>query len=123
MSRSEYLRSWRLKNADQAKKHQQDAYALRKLRFPIIKKPSKLKKDPKRHDRLRLCTPKWLSNDQEKQITQIYDNARKLREVHGLDVEVDHIVPVKGKNVSGLHVPWNLRIIKKEHNRLKGNNI
>ena len=34
--------------------------------------------------------------------------------------EVDHIIPLKGINVSGLHVHNNVRIVKKRENRLKG---
>jgi 5-methylcytosine-specific restriction endonuclease McrA len=128
MSRAEYLKNWRLKNPIKAERIRLAAYAKRKERFPYIKKDKKKRRSRlingcKRHDRLRLCTPKWLSEEQQKQINKIYDNARKLREIHGLDVQVDHIIPIKGKNVSGLHVPWNLRIIKTELNRLKANNL
>lgn len=66
-------------------------------------------------------TPSWLSKEQLKQIEQFYWLANDLRKVTGEVYHVDHIVPLRGKNVSGLHVPWNLQILPMDLNCSKSN--
>jgi hypothetical protein len=67
------------------------------------------------------CVPSWLSKDQVEMIAAMYGEARRLSKESGVPMVVDHIVPLRGKNVCGLHVPCNLRIVTKQANAQKGN--
>lgn len=50
-------------------------------------------------------------------IREIYAKARAEGK------EVDHIIPLRGKLVSGLHVPANLQLLAPEENRRKSNKL
>lgn len=74
----------------------------------------------RRADKLKR-TPKWLTKQDYEEILKFYTKAQELSLSSGVKYEVDHIVPLRGKSVSGLHVPWNLQVITKEENILKKN--
>ena len=57
-------------------------------------------------------TPSWAD---KKKIVEIYEEAQK----RGLTV--DHIYPLRGKYVSGLHVPENLQLLPMVENARKNN--
>lgn len=65
--------------------------------------------------------PKWLKDYFVEEIKEFYKLAKALEEFTGIKHEVDHIIPLQGKLVSGLHVPWNLRVITKDENNKKRN--
>lgn len=69
----------------------------------------------------RFGTPAWLTKEQLKQIEDIYALARDCKVTTGEPYEVDHIVPIRGNNVCGLHVPWNLQVLPRDLNAAKGN--
>ena len=85
---------WRKKNKDR--------YAL------TVTHGSNLRRARKLH-----ATPQWADLDA---IKQIYKNRPK-------GYHVDHIIPLKGKNVSGLHVAWNLQYLPAKENLSKGNKL
>jgi len=68
-------------------------------------------------------TPAWLSTDEHWMIEQAYDIAAKRTKAQGVPYHVDHIVPLQGKTVSGLHVPWNLQVIPAKLNQQKSNSF
>jgi ribosomal protein L3 len=66
-------------------------------------------------------TPIWLSEEQITDLQSFYTMAKELETVFPWKQHVDHIVPLQGKTISGLHVPWNLQIISAKENISKGN--
>lgn len=67
--------------------------------------------------------PKWLTKEQKAEIKEFYILAKELAWLSEDKLVVDHIVPINGKNVSGLHVPWNLQILTNKENCSKGNKV
>lgn len=54
-------------------------------------------------------------------IAEFYRTARRLSRITGVPHEVDHILPLLGEGVSGLHVETNLRVVTRAANRKKSN--
>lgn len=69
------------------------------------------------------ATPDWLTQNQLDAIIHLYWKARVCRLSTGQIHDVDHIVPLRGKRVCGLHIPWNLQVLTAEANNAKGNKL
>jgi hypothetical protein len=72
----------------------------------------------KRRQALRQSTPSWSESEK---ISKVYKKAKELSELLGKEFHVDHIDPIMGENVCGLHVWANLQILESSLNCSKGN--
>jgi hypothetical protein len=104
----ERIKKWSQKNPE--KKRQND-----KTWIEANKARSHSLKAKYRAARRQACPP-WVDDAHMAKIHDIYRLRRELTDKTGTVYEVDHIVPLQGKTVCGLHVWWNLRVIPKEEN-------
>ena len=69
----------------------------------------------------RQATPPWLTRKQKTEIRQLYQIAITMTKTTREQYVVDHIVPLRGQDVCGLHVPWNMQVITQNENLKKSN--
>ena len=65
--------------------------------------------------------PKWVDADERWLINEAYSLARLRSKLFGFKWHVDHIIPLRNKNVCGLHTIMNLQVIPANDNLCKSN--
>lgn len=132
---------WNKLNYNHLKEYQKNYYNINKDKFNTYYKLNNIKikekqkeyrklnpgiinsKTAKRHSEKLKRTPPWLTKQQLNEIADFYKQTKELEKIFGKKFEVDHIIPLQGKEISGLHVPWNLQILTRKENRKKRNKI
>lgn len=105
-------KNWRVNNPDRVKAMLADWKA---------NNPERLRyHDAKRLAAQRVATPRWLTRTQRRKMKALYFEAKRETEHTGIVHHVDHIVPIQGKLVCGLNVPWNMRVVPAAVNASKG---
>jgi hypothetical protein len=123
----EYKRAWRLENRQKQQEKEAEYYKLNQEKIKqyqlTYKKqnPAKINAlSKKRKASKKLRTPCWLTEIHFERIENQYRLANLLTKVTGQLHHVDHIIPLHGKTVSGLHTPSNLQVILAVENLKKG---
>jgi hypothetical protein len=104
---------WRLANKDKQKEYAKKCRINNSARVNA-------NVNKRRADKLNR-TPKWLTKDDLWLIKEAYELSVLRTKLFGFKWHVDHIIPLKGKTVSGLHVPNNLQVIEGKLNIMKNN--
>lgn len=124
--------AWKIANPELSKQYMKTSDKNRQIKYPEKlsarrkewkqRNPAKVAAmDAKRRASMLQRTPKWLSKSELLRIECLYSLASMLNK-HGVESwHVDHIIPLQGKNVSGLHVYSNLRVLPGSENLAKGN--
>lgn len=77
--------------------------------------------EQKRKANLLKRIPKWLSEDEMWLIEEVFKLASLRTKTTNIKWQVDHIIPLQGETVSGLHCPENLQVIPAIDNMKKNN--
>ena len=84
---------------------------------PHVKRANKAKTRANRIGRV----PAWITEDDLWMIREVHHIAMLRSELTGVEHDVDHVIPMNGKTVCGLHVPTNMQVLTHSENARKGN--
>ena len=122
------VKAWQQTNKEKLKAYDKARYeANKEKRKAQTKEWQQANKDKvnakfaKRHAAKLNRTPGWLTEEDLGKIKEFYKEAQKRKEETGEEWHVDHIIPLQGENISGLHVPDNLQLLRAKENTSKAN--
>ena len=126
-----YYKKNKLKNKDKIKERAKLYYLKNKEKIKIYTENNKERKK-KYHKEYRLKNNNLINALQAKRramklkATPKFANLKKIKEIYKncpKGYTVDHIIPLQGNNVCGLHVEWNLQYLTRSENSSKSNKL
>jgi hypothetical protein len=143
LKNKERIKSWRAENKDLLKAYAKEHYAANKEQYidrantwktENRERRAEISSSHKKNNRAYYTadtakyradkdkrTPNWLSEFDLLHIKCLYQVAAMRTRESGEPWHVDHVIPLRGKIVSGLHTPANMRVIRGEENEKKNN--
>ena len=121
---SDKLKEYRKANSDKLKEYRKansDKISEQQKEYAKANRPIYNAYNAKRRSKKLQATPPWLTKEHLSAIRDFYTESKALEKSTGIKHHVDHIVPLQGKNVCGLHVPWNLQVLTAPENIAKKN--
>lgn len=104
-------KEWEAKNRSKVLESRKAYYEKNKIEY--------IERANKRSKRLKSSILSELYREEIRSIYKICDRVNKI--TGATNFHVDHIIPLQGENVCGLHAPWNLQILLKSLNWKKSN--
>ena len=141
IDRSEYIRQHYLNNKEKIKKRLKDYEIKNKERIALRRKLQRIRDGEQYKKRSKEAKKRYRENNKERytllnrqqcakrrakllKAIPKFANLEKIKEIYKncpKGYEVDHIIPLQGKNVSGLHIETNLQYLPMLENRVKSN--
>ena len=125
---SAYLKQWRVSNQEiiidyriKYKQQYQDKLKDRRKKYRVNNPDKIAALNAKRRAAKLKRIPSWSSASDIKYMEALYSSTQRITRCTGIQFHVDHIIPLQGQLVSGLHTPSNLQIISSYLNLSKHN--
>lgn len=95
-----------------------DSILERRKKYRASHKADFAERATKRKKHVKIATPAWYNKEA---VRLKYKERDIMKKITGLEYHVDHIIPLQGKNVCGLHTAENMRVILARDNTAKSN--